>query len=172
MNAFLQAALTFIEQNTALVFSWIVIFQVILVLCVLWLAYRVRATPNALTLERAEEAKQKVHAVSAKMDNLDTYIREQFSKDFNGAMKSFDDTATSVLGQMKDELIQGVQRIDQIQTAVSKKTLLEERVNQGQQDVRNLITAPDERLVDEPPANVSDEKPTPDVTEKETASVS
>lgn len=158
MSDFFAASVIAIEQNLALITAWLVLFQVVLVLYILWLAWNVRNTSAAKALQIAEENEKSVHAMKTKIDNLDDYIRDSFSRDFNSAMKSFDDTTSSVLHQMKDEMLQGIQRIEQIETSVSKKKTLEERVQSGQEEIKRIAQAPDEKLLGEQDSK-SDESP-------------
>lgn len=152
----MQNIIHFIEANAALVLLWFLLFQVILVLCILWLAQRIRRVPTNKALAIVEENKQTVHGVRAKVDSLDSYLREEFTRDFGGAMKSFDDTVTAILHQMKDELVQGVSRIENIQTAVEKRRTFEKRIEEGGANVHSLINAPEETLIDSDSADDSE----------------
>ncbi len=162
----IQNIIQFIEANAALVLLWFLLFQVILVLCILWLAQRIRRVPTNKALAIVEENKQTVHGVRAKVDSLDSYLREEFTRDFGGAMKSFDDTVTAILHQMKDELVQGVSRIENIQTAVDKRRTFEKRIEEGGANVRSLIDAPEETLISSDPPADSDEAADTDTEKK------
>lgn len=142
------AILEFLTDHSGMVLVWVILFLIILSLCVFWLSARILQTSSAQALLLARDSIKLAEASKAKIDQLDEYIRESFSKDFNGAMQSFDETTSSVLNRMKDELVQGVQRIEQIETAISKKQLLQEKVTASRQNVHKLLDAPDEQVIE------------------------
>lgn len=150
-----------INQNSALIIFWLVIFQLVFALIVFWLSNRIRNTSSARAITIAEESQVLVNASKAKIDSLDLYIRESFSKDFSGAMDSFDKTTTSVLNELKDEMLQGVKRIEQIEIAVTKKGQLQDKVERGQDDIQRLIGSPEEKLIEpeQPAVEETSEEP-------------
>jgi hypothetical protein len=149
MAALFEVLIETTEANLALILLGVILFQVLLVLCILWLSSRIASTTPAQALDIAKESQQQAHAAKAKIDSLDTYIRESFSKDFNGAMQSFDQTTSAVLHQMKDELIRGVQGIEKIESAVGKKSQLQSVLEESSAGVKQLIDAPDVQLAEE-----------------------
>lgn len=152
MVAMFEALIQATEANLTQALLWVVLFQIVLVLCILWLSARIASTTPSQALDLARESQQQVHAAKAKIDSLDEYIRGSFSKEFSGAMQSFDQSTSAVLHQMKDELIQGVSRIEQIESAVGKKAQLQTALEESSAGVKQLIDAPDVQLAEEVPA--------------------
>ncbi len=105
-------------------------------------------TDRARLSDRVKEIDGLIGAVRDEMkmqaervDGLRFYLENTFQRDLKGAMKSFDDTVCSVLGEMKDELLQGVSRIEQLESAVVNRQESQRRISErGTKEVRQLLS--------------------------------
>ena len=68
------------------------------------------------------------------LDAIDVYVKETFQARLDAAMQAFDGTVTGVLGEMKDELLRGVDRIEEIEAVVAGRNTAQDR----------LLSEPDE----------------------------
>lgn len=130
------------------------------------------ATDRARISSRVEEldgvlrgVREELKAQSERVQDLRSYLETTFQRDLKGAMRSFDNTVSSVLGEMKDELLQGVRRIEQIESAVVNRRDAQERLNEkGANQVRKLLGG-------EQPTVAADSDSKPDIDEAEDASL-
>jgi len=77
-----------------------------------------------------------------RVEGLRNYLENTFQRDLKGAMRSFDDTVSSVLGEMKDELLVGVRRIEQLESAVINRRDAQHRISErSSREVQQLLDA-------------------------------
>ena len=88
--------------------------------------------------ERLGGFEEQVTAVRNHLTQLEDYLRDFFEVEVKNAFDSFDNTVTDVLDQMKSELLRGVDRIEDIQTVVSGRTGVENRLTEGQAAVYRI----------------------------------
>lgn len=90
----------------------------------------------------------------AQIDGLDIYVKETFQTRLDSALRAFDGTVSGVLGEMKGELLRGVHRIEEIESVVTGRTEMEDR----------LLSGPSEPPPAPEPDDESSEAPEPDET--------
>lgn len=66
------------------------------------------------------------------LERFEQYTRDFLEKELSGAFVKFDRTVGSVLGEMKSELLRGVERIDEIQSVVESKSEAQRRIFGGE----------------------------------------
>jgi hypothetical protein len=69
---------------------------------------------------------------------LERYLREFFEVDMKNVFDSFDSTVGSVLEEMKRELLRGVDRIEDIQSMMESRDVVEGRLIEGRSAVQGL----------------------------------
>lgn len=138
-TSYYQALLEQVQGNTGAMILNIVFFLAILVLFVLYLSQRIRAESSKSALDMAEASKKKSEEVGKKIDDLNVYLRDVFSKEFGGAMESFDSTVSSVLEEMKSELSQSVSNIERIESAVNSRRTIDMRIEEGSDKAQALL---------------------------------
>jgi len=82
----------------------------------------------AKTAEAAEVLRSEVARLDERGDAIETYIRDVLQEKLDKAFKAFDGTVGSVLGEMKDELLRGVSRIEQMESVVTSRAKTHERL--------------------------------------------
>lgn len=99
--------------------------------------------------ERVQSAEKVANATRERLVQLETYLKEFFEVELKSVFDSFDRTVTSVLGEMKAELLRGVDRVEEIQAVVDSKTFAQERILDGEGGIYRMITKPDTAAKDE-----------------------
>jgi hypothetical protein len=130
-----------IAQNVPLFMLWTISFVVLLGIIVAWLSYRITQSSSKRAVDMATENRRELDRLMQKIDGLDHYLRDTFQRDLGGAMESFDRTVSSVLGEMKDELMHGVTRIEKIETAVKGREKLGDKIFKDTGEVKHLLDA-------------------------------
>lgn len=77
--------------------------------------------------------------LDGKVDELRHYLQDVFQDDLKGAMANFDRTVMGVLGEMKDELVQGVGRIESIESAVASRGNVGDLLAADSEKARKLL---------------------------------
>jgi len=102
---------------------------------------------------RVEELDRLAERTRNQIDDLEAYIKQFFEAELKSVFRSFDKTVGSVLGEMKSELLRGIERIDQIQAVVKSKGMAQDRVLEGESAAFGLLSGAGEqegRGADEP----------------------
>ena len=82
----------------------------------------------AKTADAAEVLRSEVARLDERGDAIETYIKDVLQEKLDKAFKAFDGTVGSVLGEMKDELLRGVSRIEQMESVVTSRAKTHERL--------------------------------------------
>jgi phosphopantetheine adenylyltransferase len=82
---------------------------------------------------------QQVRDVETRIEDLRRYLQQVFEKDLKEAMVNFDRTVIGVLGEMKDELLQGVGRIEGIEQAVARRGHVDDLLTARSEQARRLL---------------------------------
>jgi len=96
------------------------------------------------TLEQTATTKiaqfeENLNALRDHVVKLEDYLHEFFEVEVKNVFDSFDNNVCSVLDQMKAELMRGVSRIEEIQTVVTSKGTVQDRVLEGKATVQALM---------------------------------
>ena len=91
------------------------------------------------TGERVQELSDLADRTRVHIDELEAYIKDFFESELKTVFRSFDKTVGSVLGEMKSEMLRGIERIDQIQSVVAGKTRAQELVLEGESGAYGLL---------------------------------
>ncbi len=137
-----HSVLVYLQNNTGHVLFWICSFLVILVLFVLWLSARITANSSAKALDLANMNIKRIDATQAKLEKLERYLEDVFQKDVGAAMRNFDQTVSSVLTVMREDLGRGITQIEKIEAAVKSRQTVDTRVVEGVREARSLLGAP------------------------------
>ena len=98
---------------------------------------------------KMRELSETLERQNGRLDELRHYLQEVFQRDLHGAMESFDRTVTTVLGEMKEELLDGVKRIERIENAVANRRELGENLVADSEEARRLLEAGEEEALEE-----------------------
>jgi len=139
MDLYYYALIADIQENMTFYLLWTMAFMSLLALITVWLSIRITRSSSTRAVEMANENRKEMANLKTKIDGLDQYLRETFKADLGGAMDSFDETVTSVLSEMKDELMHGVSRIDKIATAVKGREKLGDKIFTETAQVKHLL---------------------------------
>ena len=90
--------------------------------------------------ERMELAEKIANGTRERLVQLETYLKEFFEVELKAVFESFDRTVTSILEEMKAELLRGVDRIEEIQAVVDSKTFAQDRILDGEGSVYRMIS--------------------------------
>ncbi len=93
--------------------------------------------------------------ISDRMDALEDYVKATFEAKLDAAFKALDGTVAGVLGEMKGELLRGVQRIEEIESLVETRQKAEQRLLGAQTDAPGL-EEPNAREEDEAAAEAEE----------------
>jgi hypothetical protein len=94
------------------------------------------------------------NSVLRRLDAVDRYLKQIFQKELSTSITSFDRTTSSLLEEMKCELMRGVARIESIETAVERRHAVSGRLEEHSRKVHKLIQIDDSR--DESEAEVEE----------------
>ena len=70
---------------------------------------------------------------------LEQYLKEFFEVELKSVFDSFDKTVSSILEEMKAELLRGIDRIEDIQAFVDSKSFAQDRILDGEGSVYRLL---------------------------------
>ena len=87
----------------------------------------------------ADEQDAKLGRLNGKLDELSHYLKDVFQQDLRGAMDAFDRTVSGVLGEMKTELLNGVNRIESIEHAVHGRGQVGDKLVAGSEKAGGLL---------------------------------
>jgi hypothetical protein len=75
------------------------------------------------------------------LQSLQHYIHEVLEVQLKGIFDSFDSTVDGVLGEMREQLVKGVDRIDRVKAMVDNRAMVQTKLIEGQQKVKELAEA-------------------------------
>lgn len=142
LSIYYQSIIEQISQMAPTVIFWIVLFLLILTLFTLYLALMIRRESSTQAIKQVDQCKKKVEAVEKKLDSVNYYLRDVFKSELGGAMDSFDTAVGQVLKEMKDELVQGVSKIEHIETAVRSRQKLNIQMSEGEKKIAATLGDP------------------------------
>ncbi len=140
LSSYYLSLLDHIGESAPDIILWLVLFTVILVLYTLYLSRRISRESSKRALDVALESQKKSAETGRRIDELNHYLREVFSKEFGGAMKAFDSNVSSVLSEMKDELHRSVDNIERIESAVQNRHKIDLKAEEGRDTAQALLS--------------------------------
>lgn len=90
------------------------------------------------TGSRLQEFENGVHDTRVELQRMERYLRDVFEVELKDVFDSFDQTTRSVLEEMRDQLLSGVERIDEIRNLVEGRDAVEGRLVEGRAAVQSL----------------------------------
>jgi len=91
--------------------------------------------------EDLERLRRQVASLQERQARFEEYTRSFLEREVKTAFESFDATVGSVLGEMKSELLKGVERIDDIKAVVDGKRQAQMRIERGQAEGARLLAS-------------------------------
>ncbi len=111
------------------------------------------------TREKIAEFEDSVGATKDHLDKLERYLREFFEVEMKNVFDSFDSTVSTVLSEMREQLLRGLKNIDEIQSVVDNRVQAQDRILEGAFTAERLLEGKEPREADEfgeKPAEISD----------------
>jgi hypothetical protein len=102
------------------------------------LSDRVERSESA-TKDRVERFEKIASSTRERLIKLEQYLKEFFEVELKTVFDSFDKTVSSILEQMKAELLRGLERIEDIQAFVDSKSFAQDRILDGEGSVYRLL---------------------------------
>jgi hypothetical protein len=102
------------------------------------LAERFARFENA-TSDRVEQCEKVATGTRERLIKLEQYLKEFFEVELKSVFDSFDKTVSSILEEMKSELLRGIDRIEDIQAFVDSKSMAQDRILDGEGSVYRLL---------------------------------
>lgn len=94
---------------------------------------------ESMTSERVEQCEKVATGTRERLIKLEEYLKEFFEVELKSVFDSFDKTVSSILEEMKSELLRGIERIEDIQQFVDSKSNAQERILDGEGSVYRLL---------------------------------
>jgi len=91
------------------------------------------------TSDRVERFEKVATGTRERLVKLEQYLKEFFEVELKTVFDSFDKTVSSILEEMKSELLRGIERIEDIQAFVDSKSLAQDRILDGEGSVYRLL---------------------------------
>ena len=91
------------------------------------------------TSDRVERCEKVATGTRERLIKLEQYLKEFFEVELKTVFDSFDKTVSSILEEMKSELLRGIERIEDIQAFVDSKSLAQDRILDGEGSVYRLL---------------------------------
>lgn len=91
------------------------------------------------TKDRVERFEKIAGGTRERLIKLEQYLKEFFEVELKTVFDSFDKTVSSILEQMKAELLRGLERIEDIQAFVDSKSFAQDRILDGEGSVYRLL---------------------------------
>ncbi len=91
------------------------------------------------TADRVERFEKVATGTRERLIKLEEYLKQFFEVELKSVFDSFDKTVASVLGEMKTELLRGVDRIEEIQAVVDSRSFAQDRILDGEGSVYRLL---------------------------------
>jgi len=96
------------------------------------------------TERRIRDFEELVTRTREEVRSLESYLRDVFEVEMKNLFDSFDTTVGSVLTEMKDELLRGVDRLEHIQSVIDGRMEAQKRMIEGREEVVGLTPRVDE----------------------------
>ena len=94
---------------------------------------------ESATTDRVEQAEKVATGTRERLIKLEQYLKEFFEVELKSVFDSFDKTVSSILEEMKSELLRGIERIEDIQSFVDSKNMAQDRILDGEGSVYRLL---------------------------------
>jgi hypothetical protein len=91
------------------------------------------------TGDRVEQFEKVATGTRERLIKLEQYLKEFFEVELKSVFDSFDKTVSSILEEMKSELLRGIERIEDIQSFVDSKNMAQDRILDGEGSVYRLL---------------------------------
>jgi hypothetical protein len=91
------------------------------------------------TRDRVEKFETVANSTRERLIKLESYLKEFFEVELKSVFDSFDKTVSSILEEMKSELLRGIERIEDIQAFVDSKSFAQDRILDGEGSVYKLL---------------------------------
>ena len=86
---------------------------------------------ESATRDRVEQFEKVATGTRERLVKLEQYLKEFFEVELKTVFESFDKTVSSILEEMKSELLRGIERIEDIQAFVDSKSMAQDRILDG-----------------------------------------
>lgn len=96
------------------------------------------------TERRIRDFEELVTRTREELRSLENYLRDVFEVEMKNLFDSFDTTVGSVLTEMKDELLRGVDRLEHIQSVIDGRMEAQKRMIEGREEVVGLTPRVDD----------------------------
>jgi hypothetical protein len=94
---------------------------------------------ESATSDRVEQFEKVATGTRERLIKLEQYLKEFFEVELKSVFDSFDKTVSSILEEMKSELLRGIDRIEDIQAFVDSKSMAQDRILDGEGSVYRLL---------------------------------
>ena len=94
---------------------------------------------ESATSDRVEQFEKVATGTRERLIKLEQYLKEFFEVELKSVFDSFDKTVSSILEEMKSELLRGIERIEDIQAFVDSKSMAQDRILDGEGSVYRLL---------------------------------
>jgi hypothetical protein len=91
------------------------------------------------TSDRVEQFEKVATGTRERLIKLEQYLKEFFEVELKSVFDSFDKTVSSILEEMKSELLRGIERIEDIQAFVDSKSMAQDRILDGKGSVYQML---------------------------------
>jgi hypothetical protein len=94
---------------------------------------------ESATSDRVEQFEKVATGTRERLVKLEQYLKEFFEVELKSVFDSFDKTVSSILEEMKSELLRGIERIEDIQAFVDSKSMAQDRILDGEGSVYRML---------------------------------
>jgi hypothetical protein len=94
---------------------------------------------ESATSDRVEQFEKVATGTRERLIKLEQYLKEFFEVELKSVFDSFDKTVSSILEEMKSELLRGIERIEDIQAFVDSKSMAQDRILDGKGSVYQML---------------------------------
>lgn len=94
---------------------------------------------ESATSDRVEQFEKVATGTRERLIKLEQYLKEFFEVELKSVFDSFDKTVSSILEEMKSELLRGIERIEDIQAFVDSKSMAQDRILDGEGSVYRML---------------------------------
>jgi len=94
---------------------------------------------ESATSDRVEQFEKVATGTRERLIKLEQYLKEFFEVELKAVFDSFDKTVSSILEEMKSELLRGIERIEDIQAFVDSKSMAQDRILDGEGSVYRML---------------------------------
>ena len=95
---------------------------------------------ESTTNDRVEQFEKVATGTRERLIKLEQYLKEFFEVELKSVFDSFDKTVSSILEEMKSELLRGIERIEDIQAFVDSKSMAQDRILDGEGSVYRMLS--------------------------------